>query len=275
MAIKLYKPYTATMRQRSVQDFRDLSKVKAEKSLTKKNHRAKGRNNQGLITIRHKGGGHKRLYRLIDFKRRKDNIIGRVATIEYDPNRNANIALINYNDGEKKYILQPEKLKIGDSIISGNTAEITIGNTLSLENIPLGVEVHNIEIYPGKGGQLIRAAGSWARVLAKEGDYVVLRLCSKEVRLFRKECYATIGRVGNADIYNLILGKAGRNRWLGVRPTVRGSVMNPVDHPHGGGEGRCPIGKPRPLTPWGKPALGVKTRKKKNRSDLFIIRRRS
>lgn len=275
MTIKFYNPYTATMRQRSVQDFSNLSKIKPEKSLIKKNHRAKGRNNAGRITVRHKGGGHKRLYRAVDFKRNKENIIGKVSTIEYDPNRNAYISLIKYNDGEKKYILHPENLKIGDSISEGKNAEISIGNSLNLNDIPLGTEVHNIELFPGKGGQVVRAAGSWARILAKEGDYVVLRLCSKEVRLFRKECKATIGRISNSDIYNLVLGKAGRNRWLGTRPTVRGSVMNPVDHPHGGGEGRCPIGKPRPLTPWGKPALGRKTRKRKNRSDIFIIRRRS
>jgi len=275
MGIKIYKPYTPTTRNRSVLDFSILSKVSPEKSLLIANHRAKGRNNKGRITIRHKGGGHKRLYRLIDFKRNKYNIFGKVITIEYDPNRNANISLINYEDGEKRYILHPENLQIGDSILASQTAEIKVGNALPLKNIPLGVDVHNIELFPGKGGQLIRTAGSSAKILAKENEYVVLRLSSKELRLFKKECFATIGKISNSDVYNVVLGKAGRSRWLGIRPTVRGSVMNPVDHPHGGGEGRCPIGKPRPLTPWGKPALGMKTRKKKKKSDLFIIRSRS
>ena len=278
MAIKIYKPYTPSTRNRSVLDFSELSKQKPEKSLLVPNHRAKGRNNQGKITIRHKGGGHKRRYRLIDFRRNKYDMLGRVLSIEYDPNRNANISLIQYEDGEKRYILHPEKLNIGDSIIStkqNKITEIKAGNALSLANIPLGTEVHNIELFPGKGGQLIRAAGTSGKILAKEKNFVVLRLSSKEIRLFKEECFATIGKISNGDIYNVVLGKAGRKRWLGVRPTVRGSVMNPVDHPHGGGEGRCPIGKPRPLTPWGKPALGVKTRKKKNKSDLFIIRSRS
>jgi large subunit ribosomal protein L2 len=275
MGIKIYKPYTPTTRNRSVLDFSSLSKVAPEKSLLVSNHRAKGRNNKGRITIRHKGGGHKRLYRLIDFKRNKYDILGKVITIEYDPNRNANISLINYEDGEKRYILHPENLQINDFIFAGPKAEIKIGNALPLGNIPLGLDVHNIELFPGKGGQLVRTAGSSAKILAKENDYVVLRLSSKEIRLFKKECFATIGKVSNSDIYNVVLGKAGRSRWLGIRPTVRGSVMNPVDHPHGGGEGRCPIGKPRPLTPWGKPALGMKTRNKKKKSDLFIIRSRS
>jgi large subunit ribosomal protein L2 len=274
MAIKIYKPYTPTTRNRSVLDFSNLSKERPEKSLVVSNHRAKGRNNKGRITIRHKGGGHKRLYRLIDFRRNKYNVKGKVTTIEYDPNRNANISLIQYEDGEKRYILHPENLLINEFILSGQNIEIKIGNALPLSNIPLGVEVHNIELFPGKGGQLVRTAGSSAKILAKENDYVVLRLSSKEIRLFKKECFATIGKVSNSDIYNVVLGKAGRTRWLGIRPTVRGSVMNPVDHPHGGGEGRCPIGKPRPLTPWGKPALGMKTRNKKKKSDLFIIRSR-
>jgi len=278
MAIKIYKPYTPSTRNRSVLDFSELSKIKPEKSLIVSNHRAKGRNNQGKITIRHKGGGHKRRYRLIDFKRNKYDVVGIVLSIEYDPNRNANISLIQYEDGEKRYILHPEKLKIGDSVFSGKQSEkieIKIGNSFPLRNIPLGTEVHNVELFPGKGGQLIRAAGTSGKILAKEKNYVVLRLSSKEIRLFKENCFATIGKISNGDIYNVVLGKAGRKRWLGVRPTVRGSVMNPVDHPHGGGEGRCPIGKPRPLTPWGKPALGMKTRKKKNKSDLFIIRSRS
>ena len=274
MGIKIYKPYTPGTRNKSVLDFSNLSKKEPEKSLTVSNQRAKGRNNKGRITIRHKGGGHKRLYRLIDFKRSKHNIEGTVSSIEYDPNRNANIALINYLDGEKRYILHPEKLKIGDSIIAGNDFSPEVGNALPLDKIPLGTDVHNIELFPGKGGQLMRAAGTSAKILAKENNFVVLRLSSKEVRLFKKECFATIGKVSNSDVYNVVLGKAGRTRWLGIRPTVRGSVMNPVDHPHGGGEGRCPIGRARPLTPWGKPALGMKTRNKKKKSDLFIIRSR-
>jgi large subunit ribosomal protein L2 len=274
MGIKIYKPYTSTTRNRSVLDFSALSKIDPEKSLLVANHRAKGRNNQGRITIRHKGGGHKKRYRLIDFKRNKADIKGKVVSIEYDPYRNSFICLIQYEDGEKRYILHPEKLKIGDHICSGNNSEIQIGNCLSLEYIPLGTDVHNVELFPGKGGQLIRAAGTSAKILAKENDFVILRLSSKEIRVFKKECLATIGKIGNSDIYNVRLGKAGRKRWLGIRPTVRGSVMNPVDHPHGGGEGRCPIGKPRPLTPWGKPALGMKTRRKRKKSDVFIIRSR-
>jgi large subunit ribosomal protein L2 len=275
MAIKIYKPYTATTRNRSVLDFSSLTKKKSEKSLTVANHRAKGRNNRGRITTRHKGGGHKRLYRLIDFKRNKYDVEGKVVAIEYDPNRNANIALINYVDGEKRYILHPENLNIGDTISAGKNAPMTAGNSLPLELIPLGADVHNIELFPGKGGQLIRSAGTSAKILAKENNFVVLRLSSKEIRLFKKECVATIGRISNSDFYNVVIGKAGRSRWLGIRPSVRGSVMNPVDHPHGGGEGRCPIGRARPLTPWGKPALGYKTRKKRNKSDVFIIRRRT
>jgi large subunit ribosomal protein L2 len=275
MGIKIYKPYTPTSRNKSNLDFTNLSKVKPEKSLLETIQRAKGRNNQGRITTRHKGGGHKRRYRLIDFKRNKYDIAGTVQSIEYDPNRNTNIALIVYEDGEKRYILHPEKLNINDKIYSGKDSTISIGNSLPLDRIPLGTDVHNVELLPGKGGQLIRAAGTSAKILAKENNFVVLRLSSKEIRLFKKECFATVGRLSNSDVYNVVLGKAGRSRWLGIRPTVRGSVMNPVDHPHGGGEGRCPIGKPRPLTPWGKPALGIKTRKRKNKSDLFIIRSRS
>jgi large subunit ribosomal protein L2 len=275
MGIKIYKPYTPTSRNKSSLDFSLLTKIKPERSLTVANHRAKGRNNQGRITTRHKGGGHKRCYRLIDFKRNKYDSKGKVISIEYDPNRNANISLISYEDGEKRYILHPENLKVGDTIYSGKNFPIQVGNALPLDSIPLGTDVHNIELFPGKGGQLVRSAGTSAKILAKENNFVVLRLSSKEIRLFKKECFATIGRVSNADFYNVVLGKAGRSRWLGIRPTVRGSVMNPVDHPHGGGEGRCPIGKPRPLTPWGKPALGIKTRKRKNKSDIFIIRSRS
>jgi large subunit ribosomal protein L2 len=275
MGIKIYKPYTPASRNKSSLDFSLLTKIKPERSLTVANHRAKGRNNQGRITTRHKGGGHKRCYRLIDFKRNKYDSKGKVISIEYDPNRNANISLISYEDGEKRYILHPENLKVGDTIYSGKNFPIQVGNALPLDSIPLGTDVHNIELFPGKGGQLVRSAGTSAKILAKENNFVVLRLSSKEIRLFKKECYATVGRVSNADFYNVVLGKAGRSRWLGIRPTVRGSVMNPVDHPHGGGEGRCPIGKPRPLTPWGKPALGIKTRKRKNKSDIFIIRSRS
>jgi large subunit ribosomal protein L2 len=275
MGIKIYKPYTPTSRNKSGLDFSTLTKIKPERSLTVANHRAKGRNNRGRITTRHKGGGHKRCYRLIDFKRNKYDSIGKVVSIEYDPNRNANISLIQYEDGEKRYILHPETLKVGDTVSAGKNSEIKVGNALSLQDIPLGTDVHNIEFFPGKGGQLVRAAGTSAKILAKENDFVVLRLSSKEIRLFKKECFATVGRVSNSDFYNVVLGKAGRSRWLGIRPSVRGSVMNPVDHPHGGGEGRCPIGKPRPLTPWGKPALGIKTRKRKNKSDMFIIRSRS
>lgn len=274
MGIKIYKPYTPTTRNKSVLDFSILSKKKPEKSLVVSNHRAKGRNNQGRITTRHKGGGHKRKYRLIDFKRNKFGIQGNIVSIEYDPNRNSNIALVNYTDGEKRYILHPENLNIGDSVYAGKESEIKIGNALPLDLIPLGTDIHNIELFPGKGGQLVRAAGTSAKILAKENNFVVLRLSSKEIRLFKKECFATIGKVSNADVYNVVKAKAGKSRWLGIRPTVRGSVMNPVDHPHGGGEGRCPIGKPRPLTPWGKPALGIKTRKKRNKSDMFIIRSR-
>jgi large subunit ribosomal protein L2 len=275
MAIKIYKPYTPGSRNKSSIDFSGLTKIEPEKSLLVSNHRANGRNNQGRITIRHKGGGHKRRYRLIDFKRNKLDIQGKVVSIEYDPNRNANISLIAYEDGEKRYILHPETLKVGDFVTAGKNTTIQVGNSLPLDSIPLGTDVHNVELIPGKGGQLVRSAGTSAKILAKENNFVVLRLSSKEIRLFRKECFATIGRVSNSDFYNVVLGKAGRKRWLGVRPTVRGSVMNPVDHPHGGGEGRCPIGKPRPLTPWGKPALGMKTRKRKNKSDVFIIRSRS
>ena len=273
MAIKIYKPYTPSSRNKSGLDFSVLSKIEPEKSLVTFNQRAKGRNNKGRITIRHKGGGHKRLYRKIDFKRNKYDVPGKVMSIEYDPNRNAFISLIQYEDGEKRYILHPENLKIGDIISSGKNSLNQIGNCLPLAEIPLGADVHNVELFPGKGGQLMRAAGTSAKILAKENDFVVLRLSSKEIRLFKKECSATIGRISNSDFYNVVLGKAGRKRWLGIRPTVRGSVMNPVDHPHGGGEGRCPIGRARPLTPWGKPALGMKTRKGKNKSDIFIIRR--
>lgn len=263
MGIRLYKAYTPGTRNRALSAFSEITKAKPEKSLIRKNHRNKGRNNRGVITIRHRGGGHKKLYRLIDFKRNKYGIEGNVASIEYDPNRNARISLINYKDGEKCYILHPKGLNVGDKIFSGSGSPLTIGNTLSLDEIPLGTSIHNIELIPNRGGQIVRAAGTSAKILAKEGDYVTLRLPSKEIRLIRKECLATIGEVSNNDAFLIQSGKAGRTRWLGKRPTVRGSVMNPCDHPHGGGEGRAPIGRARPLTPWGKPALGMKTRKKK------------
>jgi large subunit ribosomal protein L2 len=272
MIIKLYKPYTSTTRSKSTLDFSHLSKIKPEKSLLLKYNRAFGRNNQGRITCRHKGGGHKKRYRLIDFKRNKFNIFGVVATIEYDPFRNSNISLIHYLDGEKRYILHIENLKIGDTISSGLNIEIKIGNTLPLKNIPIGTTIHNIELVPGKGGQLCRTAGGSSIILAKEKNFVIVRLASKEMRLINCNSMATIGKISNADFYNVNLGKAGRSRWLGIRPTVRGSAMNPVDHPHGGGTGKAPIGKKHPVTPWGKPALGFKTRKKKNKSNLFILK---
>lgn len=274
MSIRLYKSYTPGTRHRALSAFTEITKATPEKSLIKKNHRNKGRNNRGVITIRHRGGGHKRRYRLIDFNRNKYGINGNVTTIEYDPNRNARIALICYSDGEKRYILHPKGLKIGDTILSGSGSSLNIGNTLPLSEIPLGTSIHNLELIPNKGGQLVRAAGTSAKILAKEGNYVTLRLPSKEIRLLRKECFATIGEISNNDVFLVQSGKAGRTRWLGKRPTVRGSVMNPCDHPHGGGEGRAPIGRTRPLTPWGKPALGIKTRKKKKLSDEYILRRR-
>jgi large subunit ribosomal protein L2 len=275
MSIRLYKSYTPGTRSRALSAFTEITKSKPEKTLIRKNHRNKGRNNRGIITIRHRGGGHKRKYRLIDFRRNKHNIEGTVSAIEYDPNRNARIALIYYKDGEKRYILHPNNLNVGDTIISGLDIPLAIGNTLPLSQIPLGTSVHNIELIPNLGGQIVRAAGTSAKILAKEGDYITLRLPSKEIRLVRKECFATIGEISNNDAFLVRSGKAGRTRWLGKRPTVRGSVMNPCDHPHGGGEGRAPIGRTRPVTPWGKPALGIKTRKKKKLSSAYIIRRRS
>lgn len=274
MSIRFYKSYTPGTRNRALSAFSEITKSKPEKSLVIKNQRNKGRNNRGVITTRHRGGGHKRLYRLIDFKRNKYGIEGIVAAIEYDPNRNARIALINYLDGEKRYILEPKNLNVGDRILSGSGSPLNIGNTLPLDEIPLGMSVHNIELIPNRGGQIVRSGGTSAKILAKEGNYITLRLPSKEIRLVRKECFATIGEVSNNDAFLVQSGKAGRTRWLGKRPTVRGSVMNPCDHPHGGGEGRAPIGRTRPLTPWGKPALGRKTRKKKKLSDAYILRRR-
>ncbi|MFV9511657.1 50S ribosomal protein L2 [Tepidibacillus sp. LV47] len=274
MGIKKYKPTSAGRRNMSVLTFEEITTDKPEKSLLAPLHKKAGRNNQGKITVRHHGGGHKRKYRIIDFKRNKDGIPGRVATIEYDPNRSANIALIHYVDGEKRYIIAPNGLKVGDMIESGPQADIKVGNALPLENIPVGTIIHNIELKPGKGGQLVRAAGAEAQLLGKDGDYAIVRLSSGEVRMIRKECRATIGQVGNLDHENVRIGKAGRARWLGKRPTVRGVVMNPNDHPHGGGEGKAPIGRKSPVTPWGKPTLGYKTRKKNKASDKYIIRRR-
>jgi large subunit ribosomal protein L2 len=274
MGIRTLRPYTPSTRDYSVSDFAEITRSEPEKSLTCHVHRPKGRNNRGVITCRHRGGGHKRLYRIIDFRRDKLNIVARVAEIEYDPNRNARIALVFYRDGEKRYILHPQGLSVGTTIVSGPDSPIEVGNALPLSNIPLGTNVHNVELTPGKGGQIVRAAGTSAQVVAKEGSFVTLKLPSGEVRMIRRECYATIGTVGNADVRNITLGKAGRTRWLGRRPQVRGSVMNPVDHPHGGGEGRAPIGRSGPMTPWGKPALGAKTRNKKKLSSKLIVRRR-
>ena len=274
MALRFYKAYTPGTRHRSVSDCTELSKTRPEKSLTRSLHRAKGRNNRGVITCRHRGGGHKRLYRQIDFRRNKFDMSAEVQTIEYDPNRNSRIALVQYEDGEKRYILQPTGLKVGDKIIASAEAPNAIGNSLPLASMPLGVQIHNIEMHPKKGGQLVRSAGGVAQLVAKEGDFVTVRLPSGEVRLLNNQCWATIGQVGNSEVMNLSMGKAGRSRWLGKRPTVRGSVMNPVDHPHGGGEGRCPVGRPQPMTPWGKPALGRKTRARKKYSDSLILRRR-
>jgi len=274
MSIRLYKSYTPGTRNRALSSFDEITKAKPEKTLIRQNHRNKGRNNRGVITVRHRGGGHKRKYRLIDFRRNKHNVEAVVASIEYDPNRNARIALLHYKDGEKRYVLHPNTLNVGDSVISGPDSPFAVGNCLTLEQIPLGTSIHNIELIPNRGGQIVRAAGTSAKILAKEGDYVTLRLPSKEVRLIRKECFATIGEISFNDAFLVRSGKAGRTRWLGRRPVVRGSVMNPCDHPHGGGEGRTPIGRARPLTPWGKPALGMKTRKNKKQSNSYIIRRR-
>jgi|TARA_B110000902_G_scaffold256065_1_gene322291 large subunit ribosomal protein L2 len=276
MAIRLYKAYTAGTRNRSVANFSNLTgKTNSIKRLKVSKRKNGGRNNQGLITCRHRGGGHKQQYRIIDFKRNKYFVEGKVHSIEYDPNRNARIALIHYSDGEKRYILCPHKLQLGATVVSGSSVPIKIGNALPLKDIPFATEIHNLELSIFQGGKIVRSAGTFANILAKMGKYVTIRLPSKEVRLVHKECYATIGRVGNIDAYNVTIGKAGRNRWLGRRPTVRGLVMNPCDHPHGGGEGRSPIGRTQPYTPWGKPALGVRTRPKKKYSNNLILRRRS
>ena len=274
MARRIYKSITPGTRNRSVSDFSNLTKKKPERSLLTKIISKAGRNNRGVITIRHRGGGHKKRYRIIDFKRNKLDIEAKVASIEYDPNRNARIALLHYKDGEKRYILHPKRLEVGSTVVSGTNSPIEIGNALPLSNIPLGTSVHNVELIPGKGGQIVRSAGASAQIVAKEGNFVTLKMPSNEVRMVFSRCYATIGEVGNAEYKNLVLGKAGRKRWLGIRPTVRGVVMNPCDHPHGGGEGRSPIGRAKPVTLWGRPALGIKTRRNNKYSDFCIIRKR-
>ncbi|MGO1369134.1 MAG: 50S ribosomal protein L2 [Senegalia sp. (in: firmicutes)] len=274
MGIKKFRPTSPALRQMTVSTFDEITTNEPEKSLLSSLNKKSGRNNDGKITIRHRGGGAKRKYRIIDFKRTKDGVPGKVATIEYDPNRTANIALIHYADGEKRYILAPNKLKVGDMIESGEDVDIKIGNALPLKFIPVGTVIHNIELKAGKGGQMVRSAGNSAQLTAKEGNYAQVKLPSSEVRMVRIECRATIGQVGNIDHENITIGKAGRKRHMGIRPTVRGSVMNPNDHPHGGGEGRTPIGRPSPVTPWGKPTLGYKTRQKNKKSDKYIVRAR-
>jgi len=275
MAIKKYKPTTPGRRGMTVSTFEEITKTEPEKSLVVSLSKTGGRNAQGRITMRHRGGGHKRKYRFIDFKRDKDGIPAKVAAIEYDPNRSARIALLHYLDGEKRYIIAPLGLAVGQYVESGPNADIKVGNALPLANIPAGTIVHNIELQPGKGGQLVRSAGAGAQIMAKEGSYVTLRLPSGEFRMVHQNCRATIGQVGNVEHENIVIGKAGRSRYLNRRPHVRGVVMNPVDHPHGGGEGKSPIGRSTPVTPWGKPTLGTKTRKKKKASDRLIVRRRA
>ena len=274
MAIKSYKSITNGRRNMTTLDNSEITTHKPEKSLLEPQKRGSGRNNAGKITVRHKGGGHKHKYRVIDFKRRKDSVRGVVKTVEYDPNRSANISLVQYDDGVKTYILAPKGIKVGQEIFSGEDVDIKVGNALPLANIPVGTTIHNLELKPGKGGQLARSAGSSAKILGKEGKYVLVKLSSGENRLILADCRATIGSVGNEQHELINFGKAGRSRWKGKRPTVRGSVMNPNDHPHGGGEGRAPIGLPSPVSPWGKPTLGKKTRKGKNKSDKLIVRRR-
>ena len=274
MAVKKFKPTSPGIRTMTVSTFEEITKTSPEKSLTTPLPKKSGRNNQGRMTVRHKGGGHKRLYRIIDFKRTKDDIPAKVAAIEYDPNRSANIALLHYADGDKKYILAPAGLKVGATVFSGVERDIKPGNCLPLSSIPVGTQIHNIELKEGKGGQLVRTAGAVAQLMAKEGNYAQVRLPSGEVRMIHIRCRATIGQVGNLSHENITIGKAGRSRWLGIRPSVRGVVMNPNDHPHGGGEGRSPVGRKHPVTPWGKPARGTRTRKKKKASDKFIVRRR-
>ena len=275
MAIKKYNPTSPARRFMTVSDFAEITKTEPERSLLAKKDKHAGRNSYGRITVRHRGGGNRRKYRIIDFKRNKDGMPATVIGIEYDPNRSANIALLQYEDGTKAYILAPLGLTDGDVVMSGTGADIKPGNALFIKDIPVGTLIHNIEMYPGKGGQLVRSAGVSAQLMAKEGDYAQVRLPSGEVRMIRLNCKATIGEVGNQQHENISIGKAGRKRHMGWRPTVRGSVMNPCDHPHGGGEGKSPIGRPAPVTPWGKPALGYKTRKKKNQSNKFIVKRRN
>ena len=275
MGIKRYKPYTPSRRHMTVSTFDEITKTTPEKSLVVNLKKNSGRNAQGKITVRHKGGGAKIKYRLVDFKRNKDGIPAKVTAIEYDPNRTANIALIVYADGVKSYIIAPVGLKVGDTVMSGENAEVRVGNALPMRFIPVGANIHNIEMKPGKGAQLVRAAGNVAQLMAKEGKYATVKLPSGEMRLLPIDCKATIGQVGNLDNELVTIGKAGRKRHMGIRPTVRGSVMNPNDHPHGGGEGRAPVGRPSPMTPWGKPAMGYKTRKKHKASNKLIIRRRN
>ncbi|OFI47443.1 50S ribosomal protein L2 [Floricoccus tropicus] len=274
MGIKVYKPTTNGRRNMTGSDFAEITTSTPEKSLLVSLKSKAGRNNNGRITVRHQGGGHKRKYRLVDFKRTKDGVVAKVSQIEYDPNRSANIALITYSDGIKSYILAPKGLEVGMTVVSGPDADIKVGNTLPLANIPVGTLIHNIELKPGKGGQLIRSAGTSAQVLGNEGKYVLVRLNSGEVRMILSTCRATIGVVGNEQHSLINIGKAGRNRWKGIRPTVRGSVMNPNDHPHGGGEGKQPVGRKAPVSPWGQPAIGLKTRSKKAKSNKLIVRRR-
>lgn len=275
MPTKKFRPTTPSRRFMTVSTYEEITKTEPEKGLITKKNKNSGRNSYGRITVRHRGGGNIKKYRIVDFKRDKDGIPGKVAAIEYDPNRSANIALINYADGEKRYILAPNKLKVGDTVESGPEADIQIGNALPLTNIPVGTTIHNIELKPGKGGQMVRSAGNFAQLMAKEGNFAQIKLPSGEARLVHIRCRATIGQVGNIDYENISIGKAGRKRHMGIRPTVRGSVMNPTDHPHGGGEGRSPIGMPSPVTPWGKPTLGAKTRKKNKTSNRYIVKRRN
>ncbi len=274
MGIKKFRPYTPSRRNMTVLTYEEITKTSPEKSLIAKKKKNAGRNSYGRITVRHQGGGNRQKYRIIDFKRKKDNMSAEVIGIEYDPNRTSNIALIKYEDGTLSYILAPLGLKDGDKVISGENVDIKPGNCLPIENIPVGTLIHNIELNPGQGGKMVKAAGGEAQLMAKEGEYAHVRLPSGEMRLVRAKCRATIGTIGNIDHSNVSLGKAGKTRHLGIRPTVRGSVMNPVDHPHGGGEGKAPVGHNGPLTPWGKPALGYKTRKKNNRTDKYIVKRR-
>ena len=275
MAVKKFNPITPARRFMTVSSFEEITKTEPEKSLLESKSKNGGRNSYGRITVRHQGGGAKQKYRIIDFKRDKDGIKANVAAIEYDPNRTANIALLHYLDGEKRYIIAPVGLKVGDTVESGENSDIKPGNALPLINIPVGTLIHNVELKPNKGGQMVRAAGNSAQLMAKEGEYAQIRLPSGEVRMVRVNCRASIGQVSNIENENIKIGKAGRKRWMGVRPTVRGVVMNPCDHPHGGGEGKSPIGRPSPVTPWGKPTLGFKTRKKKNKSDKFIVKSRN